>query len=133
MKEGRAQEIRRKLAVFGQGKLQDLVTLYDLLQGTDIGLEDVKSYLEYTRELFRQQSLKEKKILEERQKKWNRGTRRCPTCEAPLVARAITIERGKGNVKGYTCHWFCQQEDCVFEEYTHEDFKEVYKKIMGGR
>lgn len=133
MKEKRAQEIRRKLAVFGQGKLQDLVTLYDLLQGSDITLEDVKDYVEYTKEAFRQQSLKQAKMLKKREGVWNKNTRRCPTCGGPLAARAIRVPRGKGNVKGYTCHWFCQGEECSFEEYTREDFKEVYKKIMSGR
>ena len=133
MKEKRAQEIREKLAVFGQGKLQDLITLYDFLEESDISLEDVRAYLEYNKEVFRQLGLRQAEIFKKRKEVWNKNTRKCPTCKRPLLIGNIRTPKGRGNVKGYTCHWFCQEEDCLFEEYTYENFQEVYKKIMGGR
>jgi len=133
MREERAQKIREKLTVFGQGKLQDLITLYDFLQGSDITLEDVRDYLEYTKEFLRQLNLKQIKIHKERQEKWNRNTRRCPQCMMPLGLRPITTPKGKANREGYTCHWYCTEETCDFEEYMKEDFRKIYKKIMGGR
>lgn len=133
MREERAKKIREKLTVFGQGKLQDLITLYNFLQGSGITLEDVKDYLEYTKELFRQVSLKQVEMRRERKEKWNKSTRRCPTCMKPLVLRPITTPKGKANIEGYACHWFCNEENCNFEEYTHENFQETYSKIMEGR
>jgi len=51
----------------------------------------------------------------------------------PLGLRPITTPKGKANREGYTCHWYCTEETCDFEEYMKEDFRKIYKKIMGGR
>ena len=133
MNQEKIAEIGRKLTVFNFAKLQDLVTLSILLEREEISLEQLKEYLATVRE-FNAKAVKEReKIFKEREERWLAGTRRCPTCMKPLALRAINILKGKGNREGYTCHWFCQDDNCNFEEYTHENFQEVYKKIMGGR
>ena len=132
MKREMLEEVRRKLAVFDFGRLQELLTLSDLLEREGLSFEIVRDFISSS--IKAQQIFHERleKMARERQERWDKGTRRCPTCNAPLVARAITLEKGKENVKGYTCHWFCKEESCSFEEYTYENFKEVYEKIMGG-
>jgi len=127
-------EIQRKLAVFDFGRLQELLTLFDVLEREGLELEDVKDFIASS--IAAQVAFQERleKVGKKRTEMWNKNTRKCPTCDAPLVARSITTKKGKQNVKGYTCHWFCQEENCNFEEYTYEDFKEIYQEIMqGGR
>lgn len=126
------EKIQLKLAVFSFDRLQELVTLFDVLEREGLDLKKVKDFIASSIKAREDFQDKLNKVAKERNELWNKNTRRCPTCMMPLVARGITIPKGKKNLKGYTCHWFCQQEDCLFEEYTHEDFKETYSKIMGG-
>jgi len=132
MKEKRIKEIREKLAVFSFPRLQELLTLSSLLEKESIPLEEVREFISSYLELQETRRVVFEKINKEKERKWNKNTRRCPLCKMPLSFRPITVPKGKGNVNGYTCLWYCQEENCNFEEYTYEDFKEVYTKIMGG-
>jgi len=133
MKEKRVEEIRQKLSVFSFPRLQELLTLFNLLEREKISLEDVREFITSFQELQETRRVTFDRIGKEREKKWNKGTRRCPTCMRPLALRPINVPKGKANREGYTCHWFCLDEKCSFEEYTKEDFQEIYKKIMEGR
>ena len=126
-------DIEYKLRVFGFGLLQDLISLTGVLEREGISLEEVKEYVEERQRQLKETKLAMQKANEKVRQQWEKNTRRCPTCVMPLMARSITIKKGKANIKGYTCHWFCQEENCNFEEYTYEDFQIIYKKIMGGR
>jgi hypothetical protein len=133
LKQEEFEKIRGTLAVFSLSRLQELVTLSTILEREGLTLETVRDFLETTRENQRLQQAAFKARADAAKKQWNKNTRGCPTCMMPLVARAITTPKGKANIKGYTCHWYCQEESCGFEEYTHENFKEIYQKIMGRR
>jgi hypothetical protein len=133
MIEERIKEIRLKLAVFDFGRLQELLTLFSVLEREELTLEDVREFIEAVKELQKAREATFNKFNKDRERLWNKGTRRCPTCAKPLMLRPINTPKGKANREGYTCHWFCLDEKCNFEEYTKEDFQEVYKKIMGGR
>ena len=133
MSRKEAEEIATKLSVFGFGKLQSLITLNNMLEREGISLEAVKAYIKWTQDTRDAYEEKMKKVVEKNTEMWNKNTRKCPLCKKPLLLRAVRIPRGKGNVKGYTCHWFCSSEECLFEEYSKEDFKELYKKIMSRR
>lgn len=126
------ERLERKLSIFSFGRLQDLVTLYDHLEKDDMTVENVREFIEYTKEAMEKATKERDKMLKERTEKWNKKTHKCPDCREPLMLRPITIAKGKGNREGYTCHWYCREENCNFEEYSHEDFKETYSKIMGG-
>ena len=128
------QEIGVKLSVFGFGKLQELVTLSKFLEKEGITLEDVKSYVKYVKKSYELAEKKHIKVAEMQMKKWNKEAPRCPICKNPLGLKKVREKKGKSNVKGYTCLWFCKEEDCVYEKYSYENFREVYQKIMqGGR
>ena len=127
------EEKLRKLQVFGFDGLQNLVTLFKILEREKISVDEVTDYVKYTVEANRKKIEQFEKKAKEMQIVWKKNSRGCPTCMKPLAARAINIPKGKQNLKGYTCYWFCQGENCNFEEYTHEDFKEIYTKIMKGR
>ena len=127
------RELDRKLQVFGFDGLQNLITLFNILEREGISIEEVKEFVASSERAIEVDRDRMKKKTLAMRKLWEENTRRCPTCMKPLRVRGITIPKGKGNLKGYTCHWFCQEESCPFEEYTHEDFKKVYEKIMGGR
>ena len=130
MKKEKIERVSRKLAVFDFKRLQELVTLFKVLEREKLSLEDVKDYIKNFYEMRKIQRAKYDALAEARQKLWDKNARKCPNCEKPLMARRVGIPKGKANIKGYTCHWFCPSEKCTFEEYTKEDFKEVYKKIM---
>lgn len=130
MKEEKMERISRKLAVFDFKRLQELVTLFKVLEREELSLEDVKDYIKNFYEMRKIQRAKYDALAEARQKLWDKNAPRCSLCDKPLLARRITVPEGKANVKGYTCLWFCQEEKCTFEEYTKENFQEVYKKIM---
>lgn len=129
----REDNINRKLSVFGFDGLQNLITLFDILQRENISIKEIRKFVKSSISVRETSIAKRIKEMDRVTKLWNKNTRHCPTCMKPLMVRSVTIPKGKGNLKGYTCHWFCQQEDCNFEEYTYEDFKEVYTRIMGGR
>ena len=133
MKRERVIEIKKKTEVFGFGKLQDLVTLWNLLEERGVSFEELQEYLKLRRKEQRNTVSLGREAYEKTLKRWSERTRKCPNCKKPLMARGISTPKGKANREGYTCHWCCEEENCVFEEYTHEDFKEVYQKIMGGR
>lgn len=121
-----------KLAVFGFGGLQNLVTLFDLLEKENISIGDVRNYVVSTVRRTEEKEATFQRMRKKQEERWTKGTRRCPTCMRPLALRAINIPKGKANREGHTCHWFCIEETCNFEEYTKEDFREIYTKIMGG-
>ena len=127
------KNIGETLRVFKFGLLQDLVTLLDFLEKEKIEEKELRLFVSSTIETQEKREKEYAAFRLEQQRIWNKNTRRCPTCMKPLALRAITTLKGKANREGYTCHWFCKEENCNFEEYTHEDFKEVYKKIMRGR
>lgn len=133
MKDKRIEKIGRTLAVFDFGRLQELLTLWKLLKREEITLEEVQEFVKLVIQMQKTREAEFKKRNLEMKRVWDMNTRRCPTCTKPLMARAIRASKGRANVKGYTCHWYCEEGDCNFEEYSHEDFKEVYQKIMGGR
>lgn len=126
-------DIEHKLRVFGFSLLQDLVSLVGVLEREEISLEDVKQYIRDRQTQLKEVKLSIQKANEKARERWEKNTRGCPTCMKPLALRPISIPKGKGNREGYTCHWFCTEETCNFEEYTHKNFQEIYKKIMGGR
>ena len=133
MEEKRVKEIERKLQVFSLDGLQNLITLFDVLQREGISVEDVKGFIEFRIKAREFKEVAFRKRAELMKEVWNKNTRRCPTCMKPLVARSINTPKGKANREGYTCQWYCQEDSCGFEEYTHESYQEIYKKIMGGR
>ena len=130
MREKKIREIEKKLEVFGFGKLQDLITLYSVLQRENITFVELKKYVEKTKKINLKVITERKKVFERMKEKWERKGKRCPVCAGSLFLRAVNIPKGKANRKGYTCHWFCPKEDCPFEEYTYEDSQEIYRKIM---
>ena len=126
-------KLDRTLRVFGFDGLQNLITLFNLLEREGISIEEVREFVASSERVIEIDREKMKKKTLAMRKLWEKNTRRCPTCMKPLVVRPINIPKGKRNVKGYTCHWYCQEENCDFEEYTFENYKKVYEKIMEGR
>ncbi len=128
----RYEKIEQELRVFSFSHVQALLTLMGLLKSRGIVVKEVEVYLEMKRKFEETKEQKQREYENYMREIWNKNTRKCPVCMKPLMVRPISIPKGKGNIKGYTCHWFCQEESCNFEEYTYEDFQETYRKIMGG-
>jgi len=133
MKKEEFEDIVRKLKVFGFGKLQDLITLFEVLKREGISIEKVEEFVEFTLEAERVHRNRMKKYKENIQEQWNKNTRKCPVCKNPLFFSSVKTPKGSANVKGYTCLWHCSSEECKYENYTHENYKETYLRIMEGR
>lgn len=133
MKDERIIEIARKTQVFNFSMLQDLVTLSELLERQGISFKELRSYFKARQKYYEKIKASQIKTLKQKEKEWNRKTRRCPNCTKPLLLRPITVPEGKRNKKGYTSHWYCGNNDCLFEEYTKDDYKELYTKVMERR
>ena len=130
MRKERVEEIGKKLQVFSFDGLQNLITLFDVLQREEISVEDVKEFVAFSVKAREAKEANFRRRNEEMERMWKKNSRPCPLCGMPLALRPINIPKGKADVKGYTCHWFCPSEECTFEEYTKEDFQEIYRKIM---
>lgn len=128
----RYREIDQALQVFSFRQVQALLTLTDLLTIQDITVGEVKDFVE-TKRIFEEYSEEIRRRRNEKvQAMWEKHARRCPVCSTALMLRAITIPKGKGNVKGYTSQWFCQAEGCPFEDYGYEDVNKIQSEIMEG-
>ena len=125
------EEIGRKLTVFNFGKLQELVTLFNVLEREEISFEKLKSFIKTSLENQSFQEAEYRAAFEYRERQWSKNAPKCPVCKVSLGLYRIREPEGKGNVYGYTCLWYCPDEECGYEEYLKEDFQEVYKKVMG--
>lgn len=132
MTKERFEEIEDIVQVFNPRYLHSLLILFELLEAKKIEVREVRYFVQAKRELEKEIEKKGLAFRKAEMEKWNKDARKCPICMRPLALKKITIPKGKGNINGYTCLWYCQEESCVFEEYITENFQEVYKKIMGG-
>ena len=116
--------------MFGFAKLQDLVTLFSILEREGISIDNVKEFVRQTILMEQRYKTKMEKRSREIDKIWRKNTRRCPICKEPLYLSPIRIPKGKANVNGYTCRWYCSGEKCTFEEFSHANYMKNYRKIM---
>jgi len=126
------EEINRKLTVFSFGRLQELVTLFEVLDREGISLEKLKSFIKSSLERQKFQEAEYRAAFEYGERQWIKNAPKCPICKSSLRLYKIREPEGKGNLHGFTCLWYCPDEECGHEEYTKEDFEEIYKKIMEG-
>ncbi len=133
MRREELEEIGMKLQVFSFSRLQELVTLSIVLKREGISIKKVKEFIKAS--LGRQQFQEEefRALVQLREKMWLKNARKCPDCGTPMMLAPIKQPKGKGNTYGYSCIWFCTEEDCIFEEYTHEDFRKTYEGVMERR
>lgn len=133
LSEFRFKAIEQILEVFSFAQIQTTASLINSLKREEIGFKEFGDFIDRKKILKNVQSKEAMYLRRQKETQWNKNTRRCPTCMMPLLARGIRIPKGKENIKGYTCHWYCQEENCTFEEYSYEDYQKIYIEIMGGR
>ena len=64
---------------------------------------------------------------------WDKIAPRCPLCDSALLLRAITIRQGKANINGYKSHFYCSNDDCLYEQYSRVSAEYQYKKLLKKR
>ncbi|KKL81046.1 hypothetical protein LCGC14_1998710, partial [marine sediment metagenome] len=100
-------------------------------------MEDLALYLKMEAgKIKAEQVLQEKKLhiqTEKVKKEWSAIALPCPNCKAPLFLKHICKKKGPENIHGYTCLWYCEKGDCVYEKYTYENATEEIKKLKERR
>jgi len=97
-------------------------------------MEELSTFINKQDQELRRENEKGEEEAMRRKREWEAVAPLCPDCGFPLIPpRLIRRRKGPGNIHGWTCHWFCSSETCLYEKYTHEDAREEMKKIMERR
>ena len=129
MREKRVEEIRQKLSVFSFPRLQELVTLSNLLEKENISLKEIKEFINSFLELQEINRLRFDSEREKQKKFWKKITKKCPECGKPLDLAPVGCSKGKANKFGYKSYWSCSGEDCLYDKYTTREFKEIIEEL----
>jgi hypothetical protein len=103
--------IEKILAAFSLGQMQDFMTMHKVMREHDISVESLESYI----------NDKMANIAEIHRIRQNMPD--CPACGGKLGLQAITTPQGRANVNGYRSVWYCQADDCNYEEYSMDDVR----------
>lgn len=118
-----------ELAVFSFGKLQDLVTLLNLIEERGITVEEVRNYVSKEREKMEFRTAAIQKLTEKRMMEWEKIAKRCPECGSVLALSPINAPQGKANIHGYKSLWFCPKGDCIYEKFEKKSVKKILKEL----
>jgi len=118
-------KIQTDLAMYGLGKVSDLLNLLDLAEQKGITVQDMRDWREYVA-----QKVREKVQIQSRRTQLLAKHFRCPRCDAPLAVIPIGIPQGPGNVYGWRTHLICPQEECSHEQYLRKTYGELMRNIM---
>ncbi len=125
--------MEKVLQVFSGTSLREAVTIYNHLKLHDLTMDDLTQYvIEIAREERGHRKAAEetvKRIEEEGRREWSKIAPSCPKCEASLFLKRICKKKGPENINGWTCLWYCENGDCTYEKYTHENAGEEMEKL----
>jgi len=124
------EKIETKLSVFGFGGLQNLVTLFNILERENISINDVRQFIAFALKRREENEIGFQKMIAKRDKEMRKLAGNCPKCKTPLRIRTIHSPKGKANVYGYRSHYFCGNEECDYEKYSKEPVKILVKKMV---
>lgn len=126
------------IQAFSLTQLHSAMTLYLHLKANGFTIEDLADYIKgvegkriENRAKFIEKVQREvlKKI-----KEWKAVAPICPKCKGHLNRpKHICKKKGPENIKGYTCLWYCENGNCIYENYTYENAEEEINKLMKGR
>jgi len=57
----------------------------------------------------------------------------CPLCSNMLILKPIRTRQGKANINGYKSHFYCSNDDCLYERYSRVSAEYQYKKLLKKR
>jgi len=121
--------LEETIAVFDLKSLRATVSVYKCLLRNGYTITDL---VEYFDKLITQTVENRAKFEEEVRKgreQWAAVAPPCPKCSAPLFLKRICKKQGPENIHGWTCLWYCEHGDCIYERYTYENATDEIKKI----
>ncbi len=122
------------LQAFRWARLDEAVGIYNLLLTHNLTMNDLELYLKEGNKRIREEKAKHKVRMEERRKLWEDIAPFCPECGGFLNRpKFICKKKGPANREGWTCLWYCENGDCIYEKYTYEDAGEEMKRLTEGR
>ncbi len=130
--------LEQAIAAFDEKTLSSAICVYDTLVGYGYTMEMLKARNKGIAKEQERLVLKGKKVVEDERRKaeeqwkeWTKIAPTCPDCGSPLnPPRHISKRKGPENIYGWTCHWFCSNEDCLYEKYTYEDARREFAHLM---
>ncbi len=118
------------LQAFRWARLQEAVGIYYHLLDHGFSMEDLALYLKEGNNKLETMRAEDKGRAEEARKRWCEVAPTCPKCKGCLSLKHICKKKGPGNREGWTCLWFCESGNCIYEKYTYEDAGEEMKRLM---
>ena len=109
-------KIKTNLTVFGNGLLQDALTLSIVMNANGITFQDIKDYLD----LQRQEILIREKIFR----------KECPECGGTMQLAPVNTTKGDQTGEGSKSVWTC--ESCLHQVYNRYSIQERFNKKKGG-
>jgi len=121
-----------KLKVFSYGLLQDMVTLWKLMDRENITREEVETFVASVNKNA-QLSLKLKNVTKEQAEKITALQQKCPECGSKLNLIPITAENETGNrsvwrcskCKGCSKKYTKTEKECTYERFDKRELKEI--------
>lgn len=111
--------------VFGFGRIQDLLTLLDLLAANGYSLEDLTRYRD-ERIADRVARQKEQEAFLEA---FTRRAKRCPECGAAMNLAPVNAGPRDQVGGGYQSQWICPNGECMETVYNTEAAAEIVQKM----
>ncbi len=110
--------IEEKFKVFGFGKIQDLVTMLDIMHKHGISENDIRSYVKEKIENVRERDRKIRGKNKKFQEIWQKKAKRCPHCDIPM-----RLTPGDSNDSMWTCM------KCRYGAYDPRNPQEILKAM----
>ena len=110
--------IEEKFKVFGFGKIQDFVTMLDIMKKYGISEDNIRNYV---KEKIQEIKAKDKKIRDgsrKFQEIWQKKAKRCPHCDIPM-----RLTPGDSNDSMWTCM------KCRHGAYDSRNPQEIIKEM----
>lgn len=112
--EQKNKDIEKQLQVFGFGKIQDFITMFNVMKLNNITINDVREYIEYIKKMTKEKAAKIKLA----QEAWVKKAKKCPECNTPMQ-----LTQGDDN----DSIWACMK--CRFSIYNKQNVKEILKEL----
>lgn len=127
----RLKTLEQALAVFDPKTLRSTVSVCNALKRHGYKIEDLEDHFNKIKEEEEKGKAEWEAEIERQEKMWEDAAPLCPTCGLFLnPPKHICKKKGPENTFGYTCLWYCENGDCVYEKYTFENAGEEMKRLM---
>jgi len=122
--------VERVFDIYSFSLLEEVTTILKLLGRYNI------STGEFIQEVERKKLEKAENIRKNEEEKQARLSKlkrllpSCPLCDNTLILRPIFVPQGKRNIYGYRSHFYCSNENCLYEKYSRISADYQMRKLL---